>query len=95
MQFIYIQVFNHFGTLLELDFSRMCNVCVLLYHQNYVLHELLHIPQVNGCFQLCVHWFTFTTLKGERPFTCGFNLLPFTGKQTPSTMCVCVCVCVC
>ena len=26
MQFIYIQVFNRFGTVLELDFSRMCNM---------------------------------------------------------------------
>jgi hypothetical protein len=88
MQSIYIQVFNQFGTLLELDFNRMCNMCALMYHQNYLLHEWLHTPQVNGCFQLCVHWCTFITLKGERPFTCGFNILPFTGKQTPSTTCM-------
>lgn len=79
----------HFGTLLELDFSRMCTVCILMYHQSYLLHEWLitHTPQINGCCHLCVHWCTFITLNGERPFTCGLNLIHFTGKWTPSTTC--------
>jgi hypothetical protein len=39
MQFIYIQVFHQFDTLLELDFSRMGNMCALMYRQSYLLHD--------------------------------------------------------